>query len=178
MRKQVQMIGTGTGEDPRRPNVPEGVSFSLVEQLPDGTVIVEYDDPRADEAVRLAAKLTLQDKLVADVVEEKDLGVAAAMFDDWVQPTGSTDAYPVDAIVVHNDSLWRSTTAANVWEPGVSGWHRYGTDPAEAQAWVQPTGAHDAYPAGAVVTHNGQTWTNTHGDGNSWEPGVYGWAVA
>jgi hypothetical protein len=42
--------------------------------------------------------------------------------------------------------------------------------------WVQPTGAHDAYPAGAQVTHNGRLWENVHGDGNVWEPGVYGWA--
>ena len=42
--------------------------------------------------------------------------------------------------------------------------------------WVQPAGGHDAYAAGAIVTHNGKTWENTHGDGNVWEPGVFGWA--
>lgn len=41
--------------------------------------------------------------------------------------------------------------------------------------WVQPEGAHDAYPAEAKVNNNGKTWNNTHGDGNVWEPGVYGW---
>lgn len=41
--------------------------------------------------------------------------------------------------------------------------------------WVQPTGAHDAYAAGAQVTHNGRLWENSHGDGNIWEPGVFGW---
>lgn len=45
----------------------------------------------------------------------------------------------------------------------------------EPQPWVQPTGANDAYAAGSVVIHNGATWENTHGDGNSWEPGVFGW---
>ena len=51
--------------------------------------------------------------------------------------------------------------------------------PAEPEGpppWQQPTGAHDAYPAGAVVTHNGATWANTHGNGNVWEPGDFGWA--
>ena len=43
-------------------------------------------------------------------------------------------------------------------------------------AWVQPAGGHDAYAAGAIVVHNGATWENTHGDGNVWEPGVFGWA--
>lgn len=47
--------------------------------------------------------------------------------------------------------------------------------------WIQPTGGHDSYPAtnaaGSVarVEYNGEEWENTHGDGNSWAPGVYGW---
>lgn len=45
----------------------------------------------------------------------------------------------------------------------------------EWPAWSQPFGAHDAYPAGAKVSHNGKNWINIHGDGNVWEPGVYGW---
>ena len=49
-------------------------------------------------------------------------------------------------------------------------------DPAEEwPEWRQPTGAHDAYPANAKVSHNGKHWINTYGDGNSWEPGVCGW---
>lgn len=41
--------------------------------------------------------------------------------------------------------------------------------------WVQPTGTHDAYEAGKKVSHNGKDWINTYGDGNIWEPGVFGW---
>ena len=49
-------------------------------------------------------------------------------------------------------------------------------DPAEEwPEWVQPQGAHDAYPAGAKVSHNGSHWVNTYGDGNVWEPGGLGW---
>ena len=40
----------------------------------------------------------------------------------WVQPTGSTDAYPLGAKVTHKSKTWTSTVAANVWEPGVYGW--------------------------------------------------------
>lgn len=40
--------------------------------------------------------------------------------------------------------------------------------------WVQPEGAHDAYPLGAKVTHNGSTWQSDI-NANVWEPGVYGW---
>lgn len=49
-------------------------------------------------------------------------------------------------------------------------------DPAEEYPeWTQPIGTHDAYPAGAKVRHNGEKWMNSHGDGNIWEPGVFGW---
>jgi len=41
---------------------------------------------------------------------------------DWVQPTGSEDAYALGAIVTHNGQTWESTTPNNVWEPGVFGW--------------------------------------------------------
>ena len=174
MRKTVNLAGTGTAEDPRRPNLPENVSFTIVETLPDGRVVVEYDDPREGDAVRIAARLVVEDKL--DTLPDEQVETVSTFFDDWSQPTGAQDAYPDGAIVNHNGRLWRSTTPANVWEPGVSGWHGYGIDPAEIQAWVQPTGGHDAYNAGEQVTHNGQTWQSTV-DANTWEPGVYGWEV-
>jgi hypothetical protein len=54
---------------------------------------------------------------------------------------------------------------------------RFGyTAPTTTQPWVQPTGAHDAYPLGARVTHNGQTWESTVAN-NVWAPGVFGWVV-
>ena len=41
---------------------------------------------------------------------------------NWVQPTGAQDAYALGARVTHNGSVWVSTQAVNVWEPGVFGW--------------------------------------------------------
>lgn len=57
-------------------------------------------------------------------------------------------------------------------------------DVSDTPAWIQPTGAQDAYPALNVagaqtqVTHNGSVWANSHGNGNIWEPGVFGWVSA
>lgn len=48
---------------------------------------------------------------------------------------------------------------------------RIGDEPTE---WVQPTGAHDAYPMDATVLHGGKTWDSTI-PANVWEPGVSGW---
>lgn len=41
---------------------------------------------------------------------------------EWIQPVGSTDAYPQGAKVSHNDKHWTSDVDGNVWEPGVYGW--------------------------------------------------------
>jgi hypothetical protein len=94
----------------------------------------------------------------------------------WSQPAGAHDAYPIGWVVSHNNKTWESTTPANVWEPGVSGWREI-VEEGEAPAdWVQPTGAHDAYSEGDLVTYGGQVWQST-APANVWEPGVYGWVV-
>lgn len=41
---------------------------------------------------------------------------------EWQQPSGQHDAYQLGAQVTHNGSVWQSTAANNVWEPGVYGW--------------------------------------------------------
>ena len=55
-------------------------------------------------------------------------------------------------------------------------WVRVDEPDEEWPEWRQPTGAHNAYPANAKVSHNGKHWINTYGDGNNWEPGVFGWS--
>ena len=53
-------------------------------------------------------------------------------------------------------------------------------DTSETPEWIQPQGAHDAYPLRDVygeitaVTFEGQVWHNTY-DGNVYKPGDYGW---
>lgn len=43
-------------------------------------------------------------------------------FPDWIQPTGSTDAYPMGAKVSYAGKHWISTVDSNVWTPGTFGW--------------------------------------------------------
>jgi hypothetical protein len=98
---------------------------------------------------------------------------------DWIAPTGAHDAYMPGAIVVYNNKKWRNDLmAVNVWAPGTqnAGWTDLTPPVAGPPAWVQPTGAHDAYNVGDHVTHNSQTWVSTAA-ANVWEPGVYGWSV-
>src|SRR5690606_29147707 len=48
------------------------------------------------------------------------------------------------------------------------------TPPEDGNAWVQPSGAHDAYSEGSTVTHNDKDWVSLI-PFNVWEPGVSGW---
>lgn len=95
---------------------------------------------------------------------------------DWVQPTGAHDAYPMGWLVHHGGKEWESTIRSNVWEPGVTGWKER-TESGAVALWTQPMGAHDAYGVGSRVLHNGKVWVSGTAD-NVWEPGVYGWTEA
>jgi hypothetical protein len=63
----------------------------------------------------------------------------------------------------------------STWTPEVTPalWRVVESEPETPPAWVQPTGAHDAYQLGARVTHNGHEWESLIPD-NVWEPGAPG----
>ena len=118
----------------------------------------------------------------------------------WAQPSGAHDAYNAGDIVNYNGTLYQSTINGNVWSPDVypAGWTVYAatTEPEEPEpkpepepdpepeepptypAWVQPTGAHDAYNTGDIVNYNGTLYKSVI-DGNVWAPDAYpqGWEV-
>lgn len=102
-------------------------------------------------------------------------GVPAGEVVQWVQPTGAHDAYPKEWTVLHDNKLWVSTVTGNVWEPGVSGWMEHAEDDSYP-TWVQPSGAHDAYPRDYIVIHNEGVYRSTV-NANVWEPGVFGWEL-
>ena len=86
-------------------------------------------------------------------------------------------SYATGDRVQHEGTLYKCVqahTSQADWTPPVTPalWTAVSLD--EYPAWVQPTGAHDAYSKGDKVTHNGKRWTSDV-DNNTWEPGVYGW---
>lgn len=95
----------------------------------------------------------------------------------WVRPTNALDAYiGLNVKVTHNGKVWISLVPINVWEPGVSGWREITEVGATPAAFNQPTGAHDAYKKGDLVTFLNNTWESLQ-DGNVWSPIAYpfGW---
>lgn len=70
-------------------------------------------------------------------------------------------------------------TSADEWTPdtATSLYKAIGITEEGVAVWVQPLGATDAYNTGDKVSHGDAIWVSTV-DGNTWEPGVYGWEVA
>ena len=96
----------------------------------------------------------------------------------WVQPTHAGNAYKKGDVVTHNGEQWVSTVTPNVWEPGVSGWHRQAeTDPETGEPgvpeWVRPSGTHDAYQIGDRIRYNGRIYESIHPGANTWSPDEY-----
>ena len=103
----------------------------------------------------------------------------ADLFEAWV-----TDKdYGVGKIVTRpNGNLYKCVQAHRSqtgWEPENTPalWTKIGDPTEEYPEWSQPLGAHDAYPLGAKVSHNGKKWTSDIAN-NVWEPGIYGWTEA
>ena len=99
----------------------------------------------------------------------------STLFAEWVPDVN----YTVGQLRQYGGILYRCVQAHKSqegWEPdkAASMW-AVTADPAEEwPAWSQPLGAHDAYSAGAKVSHKNKHWTSAV-DGNVWEPGVANW---
>ena len=132
-----------------------------------------YEQQRNDAAA-IAFVVLAENGQIDDVTASEQ----STLFAAWVPGV----AYTVGQLRQHNGTLYRCVqahTSQTGWEPGVAASLWAATcDPAEEwPAWSQPVGAHDAYAAGAKVTHNEQHWISSE-DANVWEPGVYGWDAA
>lgn len=67
-------------------------------------------------------------------------------------------------------------TSQGDWTPDITPalYVAIGITPEGYPVWSQPSGGHDAYNTGDIVSHQDKLWRSTV-DGNVWEPGVYGW---
>lgn len=112
----------------------------------------------------------------AAVLTDEQAAATAAIFPLW---SGNGVSYAVGNRVQYETLLYKclqSHTSQMDWTPtsAVSLWVRIDDPAVEWPEWRQPTGATDAYPLGAKVSHNDKHWVSNV-DANVWEPGVYGW---
>ena len=112
-------------------------------------------------------------------LSDADALEAVVLFDEWkenadykkpkrVQDPSDGFLYELIPDAHRSQSDWPPHLVPAIWK-------RVANPAEEWPEWIQPTGAHDTYDAGAKVSHNEHHWINTYGDGNSWEPGVFGW---
>lgn len=147
----------------------EGVDTVMLEEVDAGDEIVKANE---------AGSITFATMAEAGAIDATTAAEHAELFSPWAYPV----SYKVGNIRRYGGALykcvqdhtsqadWTPDTAASLWSAT--------SDPAEEwPAWSQPIGAHDAYSAGAKVSHNGKHWTSDQ-DGNVWEPGAFGWTEA
>lgn len=165
----------------------KGVVYNLLghDEIAGADTVLVSDASTADELTTQRADLAEQKNVAAIIfvslaekgdIDEVTTTEHANLFEAWV-----TDKdYAVGKIVVRpNGNLYKCVQAHRSqagWEPENTPalWNKIGDPTEEYPEWSQPLGAHDAYPLGAKVSHNGKKWVSDVAS-NVWEPGVYGW---
>lgn len=122
------------------------------------------------QAIAAAARISIKQTVLEGDLSEDELSDIRDLWPEWK----AGEVVKQDAIRRYAKALWKCiqphTTQAD-WTPdiSVSLWTRI-APPGVIAAWVQPTGAHDAYHLGDRVTHEGKTWESQI-DANTTEPG-------
>lgn len=129
----------------------------------------------------LAEILTQLKALLQPSVEELDDEVAVkvpSLFEPWKpdEPVvAGTRRYfkgtglVYECVIGHKtQSDWTPDVTPNLWKViSLEEW----------PLWIRPTGAHDAYKKDDPVSWKDKHWLSDY-DGNTWEPGVFGWREA
>lgn len=76
-----------------------------------------------DNLYKVIQPHTVQEDWTPDSVPALFVVVSIESFPEWVQPTGSHDAYNKGDKVSYSGKHWESTVDGNVWQPGVYGWN-------------------------------------------------------
>lgn len=134
-----------------------------VQELPDGVDVAIVVHERDD---------VLDGLLRADEMTADEVAALVGLYPAW---SGDGVAYVAGDIRAHGGTLYRIVqphTSQVDWTPDATPalWVRCA--PAGViPAWVQPTGAQDAYALDALVTYQGQVWRSTIA-ANVWPPGT------
>lgn len=143
-----------------------------VEYIPPVVPPTPQTEPSYDEMLTAVKKMLSSS--IEELTDEEALEVAA-LYSTWVSKMGKEVA--VGERLWYNEKLWKVIQAHIVqsdWTPDVASSLYVQVSIEEWPAWVQPTGAQDAYRLGDKVSHNDKHWTSDI-DFNTYTPGIYGW---
>ncbi len=166
--------------------VPEGAKVNIT-RYNNGSLEIDPELKAQQDAINKAQQDAVsrdaQRLLAARVIAEQQTDEAtilsmAELYEEWAP----NHKYAVGKILKYGVNAEGETqlykvaqehTSAAEWLPDqtASLYTKIGFTDSGVEVWHQPSGAHDAYAKGAVVSHNGQLWESTV-DGNVWEPGV------
>lgn len=115
----------------------------------------------------------------AAALTDKEALEAVELFPPWKPDTDYTKGQRVREDGLLYRLIPETHHSQSDWPPHLTPavWARVDDPAVEWPEWKQPL-PEEAYKAGAKVSHNGKHWINTFGDGNVWEPGVFGWTEA
>lgn len=130
----------------------------------------------SDQEITQKAFMSAASMMATKTLSDEEALTVAAIFPEW---SADSVNYKKDDRVRYGDTLYKclqnhvSHVSQVSWTPetAVSLWVRTDDPAVEWPEWIQPTGAHDAYPKGAKVTHNGKKWVSDV-ESNVWEPGT------
>lgn len=162
----------------------DGVETVSVEEVDDGVyassltaLLTDPNDLRNSEqfrkAVQMFAKSLDEDSamVVATIYDPYQVGHAYAVGDYFtygVNGVGDPQLYKV--VQAHTSQAdWKPDTLPALYTP-------IGLTPSGYPVWTQPTGAHDAYNKGDIVSYNNKLYRSLI-DGNVYSPDAYpaGW---
>lgn len=129
-------------------------------------------------AIERARQMRRAVELLAQGVADEQAAQIPSLFPEWADGTNYGVGDRVQCLGLLYRCLIAHTAQAD-WRPGLapSLWVRIDDPAIEWPEWRQPEGAHDSYPEGAKVTHNGKRWVSLV-DANVWEPGSAQWVEA
>jgi hypothetical protein len=153
-----------SGDDGDEPPAPADLTAPQVDALKTKIAAVTHSDVAAFVTDATAAPLVIAGRLVeAQLRPPWRAGMAVAVGDVYAY-----EGNLYEVVQAHSTQLdWHPDRVPALFKR----FHEPTDDP---WPWVQPTGAHDAYPVGARVTFGGFTWRNDI-PANVWQPGVTGW---
>lgn len=164
----------------------DGTAYALfgVEGLDhlERVVVTETDAGRELDASNATASVLFVTLAEAGQIDDVTATENADQFAEWAYPVAYKEGMirrdPLDG-ALYKVNVGQGHTSQQGWNPSLTPalWTKIGDPGEEWPAWAQPRGAHDAYSAGAKVSHNEARWTSDV-DNNVWEPGVYGWTEA
>ena len=148
------VVGVNARTDQPAPDKQQTTDLTALSRDEDGNVVLE-----ATVTDDTLARRGFQDALIrADLLTADEVAELAGAYESWAPGT----AYEAGDLREHAGTLWKCVqghTSQSDWQPPVvpALWTHAAPDGVIPE-WTQPTGSHDVYPLGFVVTHLGKLW--------------------